>query len=99
MQKQYNNKKQNIDTDSDCANVTRVKKQDEKFIKRQIRLILCVMAIFIFVMIVEEIFENDIYYFDTFIYQYVSKLLNPTLTQIALVFTNIGDIYVILPIC
>lgn len=76
-----------------------MEEKEKNIIMKNIRLILFTITFWAFVIIVDNIFENDICKFDNLIYKYVSKPINPTLTEVFKIFTNIGSGYVIIPVC
>lgn len=76
-----------------------MEKEEKRFFEKYIRLILFTITFWIFLEILDGIFENDIWKFDDFIYRYVSKPINPILTNIFKVFTNIGSGFVLIPVC
>lgn len=71
----------------------------KNIIKNNIRVIIFALTLIVFLLIVEDIFENDIYKFDNLVYKYVSKIINPQITTFARIFTNVGAAYAIIPIC
>ena len=76
-----------------------MEKEEKNIIEKHIRLILFTITFWIFILIVHNIFKNDIYKFDDLVYKYISKPINPTLTKIFSVFTNVGSGFVMIPLC
>ncbi len=70
-----------------------------KFLKKNLKWIICIVALVIFIEIVENIFENDIYKFDNEVYFYVSKLISDSFTAIFKVITNIASAPAVILIC
>lgn len=69
------------------------------FLKKNIRWIVVFLAVVLFVEIVEELFENEIYRFDDFIYHYVSKLISEPMTTIFKIITSLSGAIVVLLVC
>lgn len=73
--------------------------EDKKLIKKCIRILIFIITIWIFWEIVENIFKNEIAFFDNCVYCYLLKFENPILTVILKMFTTIGSGFVLIPIC
>ena len=57
------------------------------------------IAVFLFIKIVKNIFDQDIVIFDTAIYNAISLAITPAMTAFLKIFTHCGDWMVMLPIC
>lgn len=74
------------------AKILRITKQNFKWLIAIIMLIICFN-------IAEELFENDIYKFDDFIYHYVSIIISPSMTVFFKFITNVGSAVAVIAIC
>lgn len=67
--------------------------------KQNLRWLIAIIMLVICFSIVEELFENDIYKFDNFIYNYVSIIISPKVTTFFKLITEIGSAVAIIGIC
>lgn len=71
----------------------------KEFIKKHGKWLALLVAVFIFIEIVEDIFEQDIEKFDTIVYTIISSIINPIFTSFFKTITHCGDWIVIVPLC
>ena len=76
------------------------KKQNKvlKFLKENKRWILSIVALILFILILEDVLEQEIYKFDETIYNFISKAISDNVSKVAKVITTIGSAYVIIPV-
>lgn len=76
------------------------KKQNKvlKFLKENKRWILSIIALILFILILEDVLEQEIYKFDETIYNFISKAISDNVSKVAKVITTIGSAYVIIPV-
>lgn len=68
-------------------------------IRENLKWIILFICLVLFVEIVEDIFQNDIYQFDQGIYTVISTFINPALTAFFRIITRFGDWMIIIPTC
>lgn len=68
-------------------------------VEKGIRWIMLLLAIIILIYIIKNLLQKDITNFDNTVYYFVASFISEPLTDIALVITTLGSVYVILPIC
>lgn len=71
----------------------------KKIIIENKKWILFVISFVLFIAIVEDLFENEIYLFDNQIYFYISKLISDSFTIVFKIITNIGSAPVVIGLC
>lgn len=69
-----------------------------KFLKENKRWILSIVALILFILILEDVLEQEIYKFDETIYNFISKAISDNVSKVAKVITTIGSAYVIIPV-
>ena len=69
-----------------------------KYIFKNIRWIIFYLSLIIFVIILKELFQNDIQHFDDSMYWFVSNFMSDKLTSVMKVITNLGSAGVIIAI-
>lgn len=76
------------------------KKQNKmlKFLKENKRWFLSIIALILFIFILEDVLEQEIYRFDETIYSFISKGISDNMSQIAKIITTMGSVYVIIPV-
>lgn len=68
-------------------------------IEKSIRWMLLLVSIIILIFIIKNLLQKDIANFDNAVYSYIFNFISEPLTDIALVITTLGSVYVILPLC
>ena len=68
-------------------------------VEKSIRWIMLLLSIIILIYIIKNLLQKDITNFDNAVYYFVASFISEPLTDIALVITTLGSVYVILPIC
>ncbi len=69
-----------------------------EFFRKNARWLILIFGLILFFLILEDILDDEIYQFDTKIYQVVSYAICEPITTIAKVITILGSVYAILPI-
>jgi undecaprenyl-diphosphatase len=62
-----------------------------RIIRQNFKWIVVILMLIICFGITEELFENDIYKFDDFIYKYISLIISPRVTTFLKIITNLGS--------
>ena len=68
-------------------------------IRENLKWIILFICLVLFVEIVEDIFQNDIYQFDQGIYTVIDTFINPAHTAFFRIITRFGDWMIIIPTC
>lgn len=68
-------------------------------IRKNLKWMILFICLVLFIEIVEDIFQNDIYQFDQGIYAVISTFINPALTTFFKIITLFGDWMIIIPTC
>lgn len=72
--------------------------KQRNFIKKYAKLVIVAICAVIFWEILENIFQNEIGYFDSMIYSFVSKYITSTTTAILKFITNLGSAFIIISV-
>lgn len=75
-----------------------INKLEEVFIKNIIWILLIIFFI-IFLFVLEDVLDEEIYSFDNSIYRIISNIIYGPITIIAKIITMLGSAYVIIPVC
>lgn len=72
--------------------------KQRNFVKKYAKLVILLACAVIFWEILENIFQNEIGYFDSTIYSFVSKCITPITTVILKCITNLGGAFVVISV-
>ena len=75
-----------------------IMKKVKEFLNKYLIWIVLIIALFLFLFIVRAIFSDSIKEFDNAIYNYVKVLINPKLTFVMRIITELGNYFVMIPI-
>jgi len=70
-----------------------------RIIKQNSPLIIAVLMLMICFIIIENLFENDIYKFDDYVYKYISLIISPSMTVFLKLITDLGSVLPVVIIC
>lgn len=68
------------------------------FLKKNLKWIVSLITLIMFIAIVRNIYANEIASFDNFYYEYISKLISDQMTFFVKVITNLGSAYALISI-
>lgn len=81
----------------EAINVKR-KNNISKFIKENIKWLLSIISLILFILILQNVLGQRIYKFDETIYDFIAKGISDKVNNIAKIITTIGSAYVIIPL-
>jgi undecaprenyl-diphosphatase len=70
-----------------------------RIIKQNFPWIIAILMIMICFIIMEDLFENEIYKFDDYVYKYISIIISPSMTVFLKLMTDLGSIIPVVSIC
>lgn len=70
-----------------------------RIIKQNFKWIIAIIMLIISFGIAEELFENEIYKFDDFVYHYISIIISPKMTVFFKIITDVGSAAAVIAIC